>query len=180
LGQYLVRTDLDAWRNRLLDWVADESGETLQTPPHRIDKGDANRATWRLTTLSDRIELAPPELAEQVRRLTPPSADADHALLLRSSSRVGRGARPQRASDPGIRVHPDAGIADGANITVTTRHGSVSGTARHDDGLRPDVVDIPEGFSTNANRLLDATALDPVLATPTRDGLPCSVASAPA
>ena len=45
----------------------------------------------------------------------------------------------------------------------------------NDEGLRPDVVDLPAGYALDAMSLLPTDRLDPFTGTPAMAGLPCKV-----
>jgi formate dehydrogenase len=179
LARVLDRTDLDAWIRRAFEWSTDHSWEDLENSPHRVDHGDTDRSAWRVSTESERIEIMPAEAVDALRGTTLPSIDEDYPLWLRTSLRLDTAPDPLHRAvdspDPGLSVHPDLGIADGAKVRLSTRFGSVETVAHHESSLRPDSVDLPAGYGTDAMALLSAARLDGLCGTAALDGLNCRI-----
>jgi anaerobic selenocysteine-containing dehydrogenase len=93
-----------------------------------------------------------------------------------------------------LRIHPDdaAGhtIQDGGNVVVTTSNGSVIIKAKVDENIRKGVVSMPSGWGrklvhpdldkeenhgVNANELTNDIDLDPLVAMPVYNAIPCAV-----
>lgn len=175
LGQAVARADLTTWLRRLVDWSIDEGWQALAQPPHRIDKGDADRSAWRVQAPGERIALVPEAVRPLVESLVEPVLSGDERFWLRTSGRPRRRPDPWTAGpDPGLSLHPDCGIAEGATVRVTTRWGSVEATLRHDGSLRPDAADLPAGYGAAVGRLLPG-GVDPLTGASTRDGVGCRV-----
>ncbi len=182
VGRSLATADLDLWMKRLVDFALDEGVESLDAPPFRQDKGEADRATWRLGHEDGRIRLLPDAAASLLQGLSPPVVDPDRPLWLRTSARVDAAPDALHRSpsvDPGLRMHPDTAAAlslvEGASVRVTTAHGQAQATLHLDDRIRPDCVDLPVGFSADATALTSASHRDPITGVATRDGLACRV-----
>ena len=176
LARYLVKTDLDAWENRALDWAGDIERESLQDPPHRIVRSATDRAMWRPSTPDERIHLMPEGIDAILARIEPPTG----ALLLRTSARADRApdAHHREPSSETMRLHPDTGIADGARCTLSTRHGSITLTARHDLTLRSDTIDVSAQLVPGVLDLLASDRVDPLTGAPELDGVTCEVVTA--
>ena len=178
----LLRADLASWERWIVEFAADEGADALSAPPFRIDRGDADRSTWRVSTDDGRIHLLPDEIRSALAAVREPEAEGDRPLWLRSSGRVD--AAPDAlhrdpSADPGLSLHPDtlakAGLEDGGHAWVTTRHGRVRARVTSDPSLRPDTADLPHGFAADVPQLLSAHDRDPLSGVAVRDGLPCAV-----
>lgn len=177
-ARFLAGAELGPWERRIVDWLGGVDAEQLATEPHRFVRGDTDRAEWRVGHDDGRIRLLPAAVADLLASLELPRLDPELPLLLRTSARGQRSPDPLHRrldQDPGLRLHPDLGLPDGGPVLVETRHGRVAATAWHDDRLRPDTVDLPRGFATDAMALLAADGCDPVTGAPCFDGLACRV-----
>lgn len=177
-GGRLVEADLDAWAARHLGGRGFPGSAALRGAPSGWDGGDVDRATWRISTPSGRIELLPGPIAEALAHLQPPApAPGMDRWLLTSAARDPALRRFDRdpAEDPGVTLHPSCGLAEGARAVVRTAWGEVQATVRLDPTLRPDTVDLPRGYATPVERLVPATGLDPLVGTPAWNGLSCRV-----
>lgn len=177
-ARFLAGADLHAWEERVIDWVGGIELESLAPPPHRVHKGDTNRAQWRVSHADGKIRLLPPEIEPLLATLEPMPSDPELKLRLRTSARGTRAPDPLHlatGADPGLRVHPDLGLPEGARVQVRTRYGRIAATVRLDPRLRPDTVDLPMGFSHDAMALLSAELRDPLTGAPRLDGLACTV-----
>ncbi|NOY25557.1 MAG: molybdopterin-dependent oxidoreductase [Oligoflexia bacterium] len=175
-ARWLAGADLDPWETRMLDWMGGIDSDDLAPAPHRVLRGQTDRARWAVGHADGRIRLLPPQVADLLAKLSPAPADPQRPLWLRTSARGQRAPDPLHRTpdaDPGVRVHPDVGIQDGAQVAVETRYGRITATARLDPRLRPDTVDLPMGFSTDAMALLAPDGQDPITGTPCLDGLAC-------
>ena len=77
-------------------------------------------------------------------------------------------------------VHPDDAVAahvvDGARVVVRSAHGSITGTAKVDDGIRPGAVSVPHGHQdVNVNRLTSKDDLDPITGMATYSAIPVTL-----
>lgn len=182
LGRHLSTTALEPWVDRLLDWNNLPSFAQLQANDGALDQGELDRATWRLSTPDGRMNLAPEALAGAITTLAPPIADPQRPLRLITSIALstGRGAwlRTPDAEEPGITIHPDLGLKDGAEAVIDTAYGEARGRVRLDAGLRPDTAVVPWGWSVDAGALVGPDPLDPFVGTPAQNGLACRVRSA--
>ena len=177
LAQLAARADAESWEQRILDWAGDVEWEPLQQPPHRAITGPSNRATWRVTTPGERIDLLPEAIRAAIGRLEPLEASADFPLFLRTAAAIDRApdAHHRTPAEPFAHVHPESGVADGQEITVETRHGTLRVTARHDARLRRDTVDLPAARVPGALDLLSTDRIDPITGAPEMDGLNCRI-----
>ncbi|MFT5684898.1 MAG: hypothetical protein ACI8RZ_005843, partial [Myxococcota bacterium] len=176
LARYLVKTDLDSWESRAIDWAGGVDQALLNEPPHRVVRSATDRALWRPSTSDERIHLMPEGIQGVFSRIDPP----DSPLLLRTSARPDRApdAHHRAAQEAIAHLHPDTGIADGASVTVSTRHGSITLTARHDLTLRADTVDISAVSVPEVLGLLASDRIDPLTGAPVMDGVGCTVETA--
>jgi anaerobic selenocysteine-containing dehydrogenase len=176
LGAYLATADLGAWESRLLDFAGKVSLAELKEKGTWWG-GEIDRANWRVTTESGKIELLPAPIAEALSRLTKPEARAgfDHFLLACASRDEALSGFDRRVADPGVTLHPSSGFAEGDRVRVVTEAGSVEAVVHLDEGLRADVVDLPAGYGTDAMRLIPADRRDCFVGTPMLAGLPCRV-----
>lgn len=176
-ARLLAGARLETWETRLLDWLGGVEEGMLDEPPHRAHKGETNRAEWRVSRPDERIDLFPEQVASLLARVEDPRPDPELPLLLRTSARRGRDldGLHRTSQEPVLYLHPDSGIADGAQVQLESRYGHVQGIARHDADLRPDTVDLPYGGPLDGMALLAAERVDPVTGTPQLDGLACRV-----
>jgi anaerobic selenocysteine-containing dehydrogenase len=179
LAQAAARADLGHWERRVVEQLGDEAGALFDAPPYRVDRGESDRATWRPSRPDHRIDLLPDAIAALLARLEAPAPSADFPHWLRTATPADRAPdalhRAEGKRDPGVRLHPDHGIAEGARVRVSTRHGSVVATAHLDPSLRADTVDLPAGYAVDALSLLDAGGIDALTGAPQMDGLGCRV-----
>lgn len=177
LGALVATADLPAWEARLLDLTGKITLSEVKDAPHGWQGGEVDRATWRITTASGKIELVPAAIADVLARLAPPSMAGFDRVLLTSAARdaaLRTFDRPHGA-DPGVTLHPDAGFAEGQRVRVVSGTGSVETIAHLDHTLRPDTVDFPAGYAANVLALVGTDMLDPLTGTPACNGLPCRV-----
>lgn len=180
LGSFVATADLAKWEKRLLDGSNVVDLDTLEDARHGWYGGDIDRATWRISTPSGKIELLPDAIAAELGRLEPPTAPAGYDLWLLTGAARDSALRPfdrPEPRDPGVTLHPSAGFPEGARVRVRTQAGAVEATVHLDPTLRPDTVDLPAGYEVDAMALLPTDALDPFVGTPAANGLPCRVES---
>lgn len=172
LGTVLARAELGPW----LEKAVTLSGkvERAALDGRGWYGGEVNRAEWRLSTPSERIELLPPAVAEALGRLRDPDTGS---LFLLSSAARDMAIRPfdRPDLDPGVGLHPSLGFEEGARVRVATSAGEVEATVHLDPGLRPDCVDLPAGYAVDVAALLPPDRRDPFTGTPACNGLPCTV-----
>lgn len=176
LGAYLATAALEPWEDRLLDGSGAVTAAELKAAPHGWSGGDVNRATWRVTTASGRLELLPGAIASELARLDAPQAPAGFTHWLLTGAARDPALRPfdrPAGEDPGVTLHPSAGFAEGATVRVRTSAGAVTARVRLDASLRPDTVDLPAGYETDVMALIPGDVLDPLTGTPAANGLPC-------
>jgi len=188
----------------------DELGiDRLLAEPHGIDLGALEpRLDEILRTTSGLVELAPEPLLADVDRL---------AALLDTTPETGLrlvGRRHLRSNNSWmhnidvlvkgkprctLQIHPDdaatSGIADGADVTVTSSAGAVVALAEVTDEVAPGTVSLPHGWGhgvdgtrgrvaattsgVNSNVLTDVAVLDPLSGNARLNGIPVTVAAAP-
>lgn len=178
-ARLLAGADLPTWEERLLDWLGGVDMASLQAPPHRLHRGDTNRAEWRVSHADHKIRLLPEPVAEALQAMEERGEDPALPLWLCTSATGRRAPDPLHLAPAEVRaevhVHPALGLPDGAAVSVQSRFGKVDAIARHDPRLRPDTVDLPRGFQVVATTLSPAEVRDPLTAAPWLDGLPCAV-----
>lgn len=178
LGGRLVTGDAAGWAAHKLGGRGYPGEEAVRAAPTGWDGGDVDRAGWPVATASGRLELLPPPIADALARLTPPSATPGlDRWLLTSAARdraVRRFDRPEGV-DPGVTLHPSAGFAEGETVRVRTEAGAVRAVVHLDEGLRPDVVDLPAGYVVDVAALVPTEPLDPLVGTAAWNGLACAV-----
>ena len=100
-------------------------------------------------------------------------------LWLRTSVRLDARACAEESrrglTDPGLAIHPEHGIPDGARVRVSTRYGSVETVAHHEPELRTDCIDLPYGYGVDVMALLSGARLDSLCGTAALDGVACRV-----
>ena len=174
-GRWLATTNLSTQLGRLLSFSIDTSLESVHAEPQGLEDGEVDRATWRVSRQSGRIDLAPVGLEECIRNLEAPTPSPEHPLWLDTVSWTPD-ALPAWALNepPRVHLHPDHGFEDGTRVRLTTPHGWVERCVQCDDTLRPDTVRTPR---LGAGSLLGGP-LDLLSATPDMAGVPCRVETA--
>ncbi|MCJ7594566.1 MAG: molybdopterin-dependent oxidoreductase, partial [Desulfobacterales bacterium] len=86
----------------------------------------------------------------------------------------------QLAPEPVAELHPAAaskyGIADGKEMIVETKEGSIKLLARLNPDIADRVISVPHGWAkANVNELVNSDFLDPILGCPEDKGLLCRV-----
>ncbi len=205
---------------RLLDWMlrAGPHGDgfrpwrsglrlaDLEAHPSGIDLGPLEpRLEQLLMTEGGRIELAPVEMLDELRRLRGElRAGSPDALVLigrrevRTNNSWLHNTRmatkgPERCT---LQMHPDdaarLGLEQGERVRITSRVGSVEAPLQVSADLMPGVVSLPHGWGhrgeglrmrvaaerpgVSCNDLVDDAALEPVVGNAIFNGVPVSVA----
>ncbi|MFE9554731.1 molybdopterin oxidoreductase family protein [Streptomyces sp. NPDC006703] len=182
--------------------------ERVLAHPHGIDLGPLQpRLPQVLRTRSGRIELLPAPIAADLPRLRA-------ALDERPASLVLVGRRHLRSNNSWLhnipalnggsnrctlQIHPDdaarLGLADGAEVRVTSDGGAVAAPVEITDSVRRGVVSLPHGWGhtrpgsrlavaadrpgVNVNQLLDGSRLDPLSGTSVLNGFPVTLVPLP-
>jgi anaerobic selenocysteine-containing dehydrogenase len=179
--------------------------DLLIANPHGVDYGALKPCLPdALRTRSGRIEIAPPELLDDVPRLVASIdefAARDLVLVgrrhLRSNNSWMHNVEVLVKGKPRctLHVHPDdaarLGMRHGQPARVTSRVGSVDAIVEVTDDIRPGVVSLPHGWGhgvpgtrlnvaaerpgVNSNVLTDDRAMDPLSGTSVLNGIPVSV-----
>ncbi len=205
--QHGARSDWDILRGlahalQLGEWFPWATlGDALRAPEEPLpaapgERTILRRALGRFPTSTGKLELVSEAMREAgldplIGYLPPAEAlDPTFPLRLVTGPRTAHGLNSQfrqlpsiarRLSPPSVRVHPvtarDAGIADGARVTLTTRHGAGTWTCEHDDAIHPQAVVVPAGAPG-----LDAASLcsgddgrDPVSGFPELRAVACRI-----
>lgn len=150
------------------------------------------------------IDVAPREFVKELERIQPPALTSeDYPLILITGERTRwakcttlRGIRnlTEKQSGNFLRMHPDDAarytIREGDSVEVRTNNGFITIEAKLDENIRRDVVSIPSGWGrklvhpdsdkeechgVNVNELTGDTNLDPLVAMPIYNAIPCSV-----
>src|SRR5262249_25900026 len=141
----------------------------VKQAPHGIDLGPlAPCLPERLFTEEKRIQLAPPLLLDELKRLQARSERPGLVLigrrhLLSNNSWMHNYERLVRGRDRcTLLVHPDdaarLNIADGRRVRVTSRVGAVEVGAEISDEVMPGVVSLPHGWGHGREGVRLATA----------------------
>lgn len=174
LGRYLSGADLRAGVDRALELADLPELAALEAAPGGLDRGELDRAVWRVSHPGGRLDLAPEALAEAMRGLSPPAPQPGYPLRLILREARGAWYGLEEYPEPLALLHPERGIPDGAEVIVRSAHGGLRAIARWDASLRPDVVELPWGTDLPAGDLLGED-LDPLSGAPVRHGLPIAV-----
>jgi anaerobic selenocysteine-containing dehydrogenase len=124
---------------------------------------DWGESLARLRTPSGRIQLAIPELYDELDGLATeePAADADFPFVLSAGERrsftantIIRNPDWRKKDRVGaLRMHPDdaqrVGVVDGGRVRLTTRRGSASVTIEISDRMQPGHVALPNGLGVD-------------------------------
>lgn len=177
LSQVFARMEGERWEQRILEWVGDIEPQQLQQSPGRHITTASDRATWRITTPDERIDLLPEAMVAALARLQPFANDSKHPLFLRTGAPIDRAPDAHHRGDvePFAYVHPATGVTDGQEIQVETLHGRISVVARHDETLRTDTVDLSAVRVPAALDLLSPDRIDPITGAPEMDGVRCRI-----
>ncbi|MDH6577253.1 molybdopterin-dependent oxidoreductase [Kitasatospora sp. MAP5-34] len=181
--------------------------DALVAAPHGLDLGPLRpRLPGVLRTPSGKVELAPPQLVDEARRLADSLATAPGAGLLLVGRRQLRSNNSWMHNLPllaggsnrcTLQLHPDdaarLGVTAGQSVTVRSRVGEVAAVAELTDTLTPGVVSLPHGWGhtdpatrselatreagVNSNLLTDEEPIDPLSGTAVLNGIPVEVLS---
>jgi formate dehydrogenase len=191
----------------LLSTLGRTSFAKLMQNPHGVKAAGFRfgSALKRIATGSRRIDLAPVDFAEALKRVAPPaSRSTDRPLLLITGERSphtkntqlrGVKALTKKQSGNSLRISSAdaaaASIGDGEVVELSTARGCLSVPARVTDDIRPGVVSLQHGWGrslfhpetrpeveqqgANANWLVDDENLDPLCGMPVFNAIPCAV-----
>lgn len=174
LGTVLARGDLAAWEARVFSLAGAVTRDDVVAAEHGWNGGEVDRAAWKVSTESGRIELLPAEIRAALAELSEPVASAEFPLrLLGSAARdpaVRAFDRPA-GEDPGVVLHPSLGFAAGSRVRIASAAGRVEATVRLDEGMEPGTVDLPAGYVADVMSLVPAEAIDPLSGAPGVNGV---------
>lgn len=185
--------------------------DRLMKSPHGVKAGDIRfgAALKRMATPSKKIEVAPGEFVEALKRVDPPPERSDRfPLTLITGERSPhtkntqlRGVTSLTKKQAGnfLRISAEdaasASIRNGGAVEVVTEHGAAAVRANVTDDIRPGVVSLthgwgrrlfhpetlttPEQRGTNANLLTGDENLDELCGMPVYNAIPCSVRHKP-
>ena len=182
--------------------------ELLEAHPHGIDFGPLEpRLPDALATESGKVELAPPQLVDDLARLESAlavTAAGGMVLVGRRQLRTANSWTQNvqvlvRGKDSCVaQLHPDdagrIGLVDGATATIRSAAGSIDVPVEVTDVVMPGVVCVPYGWGhglpgtrqgvatghagVNVNILTDASVVDPMSGNAVLNGIPVTVAPA--
>jgi hypothetical protein len=141
---------------------------------HGWQGGEVDRAAWKVTTASGRIELLPAEIAVALERLSSPVTDPAFPLRLLGSAARDAAMRAfdrPAGQDPGVTLHPSLGFSAGSRVRVSSVAGSVEALVHLDADLEPGTVDLPLGYATDVMALVPPEAMDPLSGAPGVNGV---------
>lgn len=179
--------------------------DVMLANPHGVDMGPLEpRIPEGLRTPSGRIELAPPQLVADMKRLQ------DSIEKVQQHDMVLVGRRELKSNNSWMHninvltkgslsctahVHPDDaqrfGITDGATIRITSRVGEIEIPAEVTDAVRQGVVSVPHGWGhgvpgtkmavaagkagVNSNILTDDKEIDPLSGNAVLNAIPVNL-----
>ena len=182
--------------------------ELLEANPHGIDFGPLEpRLPDALATESGKVELAPPQLIDDLARLEGAlavTAAGGMVLVGRRQLRTANSWTQNvqvlvRGKDSCVaQLHPDdadrIGLEDGATATISSAAGSIDVPVQITDVVMPGVVCVPYGWGhglpgtrqavatdhpgVNVNVLTDASVVDPISGNAVLNGIPVTVVPA--
>lgn len=178
----------------------------LEANPHGVDLGPLEpRVPEVLRTPSGKIELAPPEIVEDVERRLRPALErhGDGVLVLvgrrdlRSNNSWMHNVEVLVKGRPRCTLHVNpvdaarCGVTDGAPVRVRSEAGEVVIAAQVTDAIRPGVVSIPHGWGhdadgvqlsvarehagVNSNVLARTDLFDPLSGNAVLNGIPVTI-----
>jgi anaerobic selenocysteine-containing dehydrogenase len=179
----------------------------LEAAPHGLDLGPLRpRIPEVLATPSGKVELAPPAITEDVRRLVLALDEPPRQFVLIGRRQLNSNNSWMHNLAPLVRganrctahLHPDdaekLGLPDGALAKISSRTGTVTVPIEITDAVRPGVVSIPHGWGhdvpgtrnevarahagVNSNILADELLLDVPSGTAVLNGIPIEVTAA--
>ena len=174
MARYAAGADLDPWIERGLDLAGLPGLDELMDVAGGIDRGESDRSVWRPLHDEGRLDMAPDALADAIAAVQPPTTDGSLPHLLTALEPVEgvRGwFRSAEVEPQGVGMHPECGLADGAQVVVESAAGRIEGTLRHDDRLAPGTVSIPWDGELAVGELVSDTALDGPTGAPCLTGV---------
>jgi formate dehydrogenase len=179
----------------------------LMKNPHGVKAGDIRfgAALKRMATPSKKIEVAPAEFVEALKRVdTPPGGSDRFPLTLITGERSphtkntqlrGVTSLTKKQSGNSLRINTrdaaSASIQDGDAVEVVTENGTAVVRANVTEDIRPGAVSLGHGWGrrlfhpetrttseeqgTNANLLTGDENLDELCGMPVYNAIPCSV-----
>ena len=192
-AQYVARADLEQWEEKVLsetlddaqskwDVIVDETQEwskstsgTSSDTVFYLHLGNGDRSLWRPSTATERVQLLSEEISGLIQTFSiakPPT------LVLRTSlwrDESTDGSTNTEAID--VRVHPDMGLDEGAQVQIKTAHGECSATVVLDDRLRADVIDLPFHPGSPSLSLLASDGVDARVGSMIMDGIDAKIST---
>jgi anaerobic selenocysteine-containing dehydrogenase len=124
------------------------------------------------TLLPDGVwRIAPPEMVARLRAHAEPAEGL--VLVNRRDVRRLNSLTYAGDSEAQVRVHPDDAAGLDGSVTVTSAHGSITGSVVLDPTMRPGTVSVNHGRAgSDVARLTSATVdVDPLTGMPLASGL---------
>ena len=175
VANQIARADLSTWRRRLFDWATEVDWDELEAAPHRVDRGEADRALWRVSMPGERVHLVPEVVAAALPSLGEPSGGG---LRLQCSDPVDVAPdiwHRQSRVGPTVHLHPDHGLAAGSRVRISSASGAVEATVAVDATIRQDTVWMPSGPGSPVCQLAGA-ARDAISGVVQLDGIEVELA----
>jgi formate dehydrogenase len=179
----------------------------LMKNPHGVKAGEIRfgAALKRMATPSKKIEVAPADFVEELKRVDPPAEHPEQFPLLlitgersphtKNTQLRGVKSLTKKQSGNSLRINTadaaSASIQDGDMAEVVTENGTATVRAHVTEDIRPGVVSLthgwgrrlfhpetqtsPEQQGTNANLLTDDENLDELCGMPVYNSIPCTV-----
>jgi formate dehydrogenase len=179
----------------------------LMKNPHGVQAGDIRfgAALKRMATPSRKVEVAPVEFVEVLKRVGPPPERSDRFPLIlitgersphtKNTQLRGVTSLTRKQAGNALRMNSrdaaSASIRHGDAVEVVTEHGTLTVQANVTEDVRPGVVSLthgwgrrlfhpetwtrPEHQGANANLLTGDENLDELCGMPVYNAIPCSV-----
>ncbi len=157
--------------------------ETLRAAPSGAAPTDIPAPGWLIPKRLPRgiLDLAPPELVDQLHAWQSAAAEPELVLVNRRELRQTNSMLRDGSAPPALLIHPHdsarLGLAPGQHVRIASRHGSTEAAVDVTDTIRPGVVSLPHAWSTpGVNRLTSATDdVEALTGMPRLSGIPVDV-----
>ena len=173
VGAWLADGNLEHLpRGRILAWGdirMPAQGETLAL-------GEIDRATWRVNTVTSRLELVCAPVREALealaREATAPAPDT--CLLLRADVDTASDAHERPSAAPVVALHPARGFAAGQTVRIRVGAHAHTAVVRLDETLRADTVEV-SGAAAVLAAVAESLPRDAFTHARAVQGVPCVV-----
>ena len=159
--------------------------ETLRAAPSGAAPTDIPAPGWLIPKRLPRgiLDLAPPELVDQLHAWQSAAAEPELVLVNRRELRQTNSMLRDGARRPALLMHPDdaasLGLAPDQPVRISTPDGSTAATLDVTAAIRPGAVSLPHGWNAPAVNALTSSSTDvePLTGMPRLSGLAVEVAA---